>query len=163
MGKVVFRNPNKPKQPAQGVYRWFYVEKGKEKTFYVGQAGARRRGLVMRPSTLGRGVSELQRGASLSGDKDHQTLDTDFIVGTAIMYLTEVKGLVCVWEHVSNDPHEEKELCSKRNPILQGGNVRILGRFKLRRPDETSWNNKDPRHVKEAEQWLYEQFREVFQ
>jgi hypothetical protein len=163
MGGVIFKNLDKLKQPVPGVYRWFYVEKGKEKTFYVGQAGARRRGLVMRPSTLGRGVSELQRGASLSSTEGHRTLDTDFIVGTAIMYLTQGKGPDCVWEHIHDDPHKEKEFCRDLNPILQGGKVRILKKFKWMRPDGTPWNSKDPQHVTEAEQYLYNQFREVFQ
>jgi len=158
MCRVIFKNPNEPEQPAQGVYRWFYVEKGEEKTFYVGQAGAGRRRLVIRPSTLGRGVSELQRVAGLSSDGG-RSLDTDFIVGTAIMYLTKkTKGLDCVWEHISSDPGQERGLCRTHNPILQDGYGRIRKEFKLTRPDGPPWKC----NVEEAEERLYDLFAEDF-
>src|SRR5438552_14360745 len=42
MGEIIFDNPNKPEQPAKGVYRWFYVIAGREVTIYVGCAGNRK-------------------------------------------------------------------------------------------------------------------------
>lgn len=161
MGRVTFMNPNEPQQPSAGVYRWFYVDgNGSEVSFYVGQAG---HGMVRptgRPSTLLRGVSELRRGGSLSCDDNHLTLDTDFIIGTMIMYLT-AQGFDCVWQHVSNNPGEERDISRRFDPILQGETARIQRRFKLRRPDGTPWNNRDPQHVTDAERWLYGLFHQV--
>lgn len=163
MGRVIFKNPNEPKQPTEGVYRWSYI--GKDRTeipFYVGRSADRWHGPVGRASTLSRGVSELRRGGSLSSSEGHRTLDPDFIVGTMIMYLTGL-GFDCVWEHVRNDPSQEKNLCHKPepNPILQDGNAGILKEFKLTRPDRTPWNSKDPQHVTEAEERLYGPFAQV--
>jgi hypothetical protein len=159
-GRVTFKNPNDPVQPAEGVYHWFYVARRREITFYVGQAGEREHGLVSQPSTLARGVSQLQRSTGLSANEG-RTLTTRFIVGTAIKYLTE-NGYDCIWEHICDNPGEERNLCQEHNPILQDGNVRILERFKLSRRDRTPWNSRDEDHVREAEERLYSLFAEVF-
>jgi len=163
MGKIIFRNPNNTQQPTKGVYRWSYVsERGEEIPFYVGQAGLRRSGSVKHPSTLGRGLSELQRASGLSSDKGY-SLDTDFIVGTAIAYLTEEKECDCFWEHVSDDPHDEKGFCtqSQDRPILQDENGRIHPRFKQRCPLHT-WDGKNPERIQEAEKLLYKEFCRAF-
>ncbi|MBN1358956.1 MAG: hypothetical protein JW993_00105 [Sedimentisphaerales bacterium] len=160
MGKVIFKNANKQEQPAEGVYRWLYRKQSQRRTLYVGQAGARGRGIVIHPSTLGRGMSELQRAAGLSSD-NRAKLDTDFVIGTAIRYLRN-RGFDCVWEHLSNDPHEERDLCSRHQPVLQDGNGRIRKELKLSPSDGTHWNSKDETHVGEAEKRLYRLFDRVF-
>ena len=161
MRRVIFKNPNDPEQPTPGVYRWFYVGEDQGKVpFYVGRAGGTRRGTVMRPSTLGRGISELQRAPGLSSDKG-RSLDTDFIVGTAVKFLTEKKGYKCIWEHISDDPYKEKDLCATHKPILQDGRVAIHPKFKLKRPDGT-WNGRDSKRIQRAEKLLYKEFGRAF-
>jgi hypothetical protein len=159
-GRVIFKNPNVPEQPANGVYRWYYVKDGKGKTFYVGQAGGRKGSLVRRPSTLARGVSELHK-ACFSSDKG-RSLDTDFIVGTAIEYLGE-HGFDCVWEHICDDPDKEKNLCGEHKPILQDGNKNIRKKFKLAKSNGTPWNGRNKHDVTEAKQELGKPFAEVFE
>jgi hypothetical protein len=164
MGEIIFRNPNSTQQPAKGVYRWSYSPKGAEEVpFYVGQAGARRGGLVKYPSTLGRGLMELQRASGLSSDNG-RSLDADFIVGTAIAYLTVEKECDCFWEHVSDDPHDEKAFCAQPQdrPILQDRNARIHSRLKQRRPLHT-WDGKNPERMQEAEKFLYKEFSKVLE
>ncbi len=39
MGEIIFDNPNKPEQPAMGVYRWFYVIAGREVTWAALEIG----------------------------------------------------------------------------------------------------------------------------
>lgn len=115
---VRFRNPNNPEQPAEGVYRWCYKGHNRAKvTIYVGKAGGGQgANIVRRPSTLARGISELQRGC-ISSDTG-RTLDTDFIVGTAIQFFS-LNGFDCYWEHCSDNPEEERRLCNKYKPLLQ--------------------------------------------
>jgi hypothetical protein len=159
MGRVVFRNPNEPEQPRQGVYRWFCEGRDQpETTFYVGQAGGRRPSLVRRAGTLARGVSELQRGG-LSSDNRH-TLDTDFVVGTMIMYLVE-HGFDCIWEHISDKPADEPDICRRYNPKLQGCTTRILRCFKLARADGSLWDGANSLHVNDAKDRLYNLFEKV--
>ena len=160
MGTVFFNNPNEPRQPVPGTYRWYYVDEyGKEVPFYIGQAGGRKVGPVRYPSTLGRGISELQRG-TLSADGG-RTLDVDFVVGTLIQYL-QGEGYDCTWEHLSNDPHEEKELCRQQKPILQDDAGNLHQKFKLARPDGGLWNSGDEGHVREAERLLRGLFKQSF-
>jgi hypothetical protein len=128
--RVYFHNPNQPEQPAAGVYRWLCTRDAKSFTLYVGNAGGRGTNGVRLPSTLARGIQELQRSCGVSSDSG-QSLDTDFVVGTAIQYFKE-KGFDCRWEHVSGDPDAERELCRQYQPMLQNGkaklNARLLGR-----------------------------------
>ena len=160
MGTVIFKNPNEPRQPVGGTYRWYCVdESGSEVPLYIGQAGGKRSGPVRYPSTLGRGISELQRG-TLSADGG-RTLDVDFIVGTLIRYLQD-EGYDCIWEHLSNDPHEERERCRQQRPMLQDDAGNLHQRFKLARPDGGLWNSGDESHVKEAERLLHRLFKQSF-
>lgn len=55
MGKVTFKNPDKPQQPTKGVYCWSDVVGRSDIPFYIGEAGKRRQGPASRPSTLARG------------------------------------------------------------------------------------------------------------
>ena len=139
---IVFKNPNDPPQPRGGVYRW-YVEttRGGELTLYVGEAGSRRPKSPRLPSTLARGVSEAQR-ATLSSDKG-MSLDTDFIVGTALKIYSDA-DYKCVWEHLEDNPKEEKTQCKKYVPILQEPSTAdIKEMFRLR--GKGPWQNKDTR------------------
>ncbi len=157
---VIFRNPNDPVQPARGFYRWLYVLGRRQITFYIGESGEREHGPAFRPSTLGRGVSELQRATGLSANAG-RTLTTRFIVGTAIKYLTE-KGYDCVWQHVPDNPNTEQILCQEYNPLLQDGHARIRQQFCLTRRDGGAWDSGNPQHVHEAERRLYRLFDEAF-
>jgi hypothetical protein len=154
MARIWFINPNEPEQPARGVYRWFYLSGRSAITFYVGNAGERRQG-ISSPSTLKRGVLEAQRSC-LSSDRG-QTLDTDFIVGTAIRYLKD-KGVDCYWQHVSDDPSQESELCRSYAPVLQDG-TDIRADFRLRKPDGGTGESED---VASAEKELYKKFEICF-
>ena len=138
MATVIFKNPNNPEQPAKGVYRWCYKNHdGAKVTIYVGKAGGgQRANMVRQPSTLARGISELQRSC-ISSDKG-KTLDTDFIVGTAIQYIKS-QGFDCFWEHCSNDPGEERRLCNRHKPLLQSNRGTWIDRaYKLGR-EEGYW------------------------
>jgi hypothetical protein len=152
MERLEFVNPNKPPQPQKGVYRWFYEKEGNEITLYVGRAGVRENTLSM-PSTLARALSELQR-ACLSSDPGK--LDTDFIVGTAIKFLREKKGIVCKWQHLDNYPRNEFTICKEYRPKLQTNSTRIDSAYRLERPQV--W---DKNSVGEAEQKLYTEFDKV--
>lgn len=128
---ITFCNTNEPEQPCTGVYRWYVESSGSEAfTLYVGEAGARKRRGLSKPSTLRRGISEAQLG-SVSSDKG-SSIDTDFIVGAAIQYLTN-KGFDCVWEHIDNDPSHERDLCKKHEPRLQNCQTgRIYSEYRLK-------------------------------
>ena len=63
----------------------------------------------------------------------------------------------------TDQPDDEKCLCTKRKPILQDGNVRIDRRFKLERRGGAPWNSRNPEHVKQAEERLYKLFADVFE
>jgi len=141
MAQLVFDNPNVPEQPAKGVYRWFYRSDGVEVTIYVGCAGNRRE-TVGAPSTLKRGVQEAQRSC-VSSDKG-KLLDTDFIVGTTLLHLKQ-HGFDCIWQHVSDDPRAEVELCRKYRPLLQPNGATIDRRFRLTKPANQLWMKSDVR------------------
>lgn len=138
MAQAIFENPNEPEQPAKGVYRWYYKDHdGTEMTIYVGKAGGgQRANIVRQPSTLARGISELQRSC-ISSDKG-QTLDTDFIVGTAIQY-TKSQGFNCYWQHCCGNPGEEKVLCNKYQPLLQRNRGTWIDRAYKLRQEERYW------------------------
>jgi hypothetical protein len=139
VGRIIFVNPNEPEQPARGVYRWFCRDGSGEFTLYVGCAGGRRL-RVSAASTLKRGIFEAQRSC-LSSDKG-LTLDTDFIVGSAIRYFKS-KGFDCCWEHVSDEPSEEMQLCGKYQPLLQDATGNIKSVLKYRRPEHDLWKEAD--------------------
>ena len=118
MPQVLFLNPNEPGQPVSGVYRWFARKNENEIfTLYIGNAGERRILGARRPSTLGRGVSELQKSSVSSNGG--VSLDTDFIVGTAIQFICEEIKVDCCWEHICNDPNSELASCIEYRPVLQ--------------------------------------------
>lgn len=155
MARTWFTNPNDPEQPAGGVYRWFYRIGGREITFYIGNSGGRRPRSVSKPSTLKRGVMEVQRSC-MSSDKG-QTLDTDFIVGTAIIYLKR-KGFDCYWEHISDDPKQERIFCQRFQSVLQDG-TDIKADLRLRKTDGGQWTIED---MPAAEMELCRKFDEYF-
>lgn len=150
---ATFENPNEPRQPQKGVYGW-YAEKGDKKiTIYIGQAGQKSSPLPT--GTLFRGASELQRSIFSSNTKDdnYSTVDTDFIVGTAIIFC-EKHGYECTWKHISNDPKEESKLVSCENPILQDyNNAKIKKAFKLRKP--IGYWKKNEQKISEAENEIF--------
>jgi len=156
MARILFLNPNDPEQPTRGVYRWFCRNGSNEFTLYVGNSGARTM-TVGAASTLKRGVLEAQRSC-VSSNKG-RSLDTDFIVGTALIYFRG-KGFDCCWEHISSDPHEEQVYCERHSPLLQIANGKIRPEFKLRKSGSDMWNIQDP---SVAEQALFECFANNFQ
>lgn len=54
----------------------------------------------------------------LSSDRG-RSLDTDFIVGTAIEFFKIEKKCDVVWEHISDVPSQEKDRISELKPVLQ--------------------------------------------
>lgn len=156
MARIQFLNPNDPEQPTRGVYRWFCRNGSKEFTLYVGNSGARSVTFGT-ASTLKRGVLEAQRSC-LSSNKG-RSLDTDFIVGTALIYFRG-KGFDCCWEHISNEPNEEQLYCEKLSPLLQIANGNIKPEFKLQKSGKDIWNIRDP---SVAERTLFECFANRFQ
>jgi len=86
---AIFENPNDPVQPQCGVYGWYAQTADTQITIYIGEAG--KKGSLTPKGTLFRGVSELQRNTFTSNSPDYNSLDTDFIVGTAIRFF-ENKG-----------------------------------------------------------------------
>jgi len=83
---AIFENPNEPPQPQKGVYGWYAKKGDKKMTIYIGQAGGKNSPLPT--GTLFRGASELQRSVFSSNPKEdnYSTIDTDFIVGTAVIF-----------------------------------------------------------------------------
>lgn len=128
-GKLHFKNPNLPPQPQCGVYRWYFVLDDCDITIYVGCSRSRRNFQYSLPSTLFRGLSEARRSC-ISSDFG-KTLDTDFIVGSALSFLLD-KGYECIWEHLSDDPDKEKDFCKKFRPFLQESMARLKSKYKLR-------------------------------
>jgi len=148
MGCVEFVNPNCPEQPAGGVYRWYCVCNGRKSfTLYVGAAGGPRQTKSGRPqkwpSTLYRGISHASSADVTTNNG--KSLDTDFIVGSAIRYFKS-KGYDCYWEHVCDDPTSESKICDSYQPILQDGKGKrrnIKREFRPPKPDESQWSNAD--------------------
>ena len=151
MGRVVFLNANNPEQPASGVYRWFYLTDNREVTFYVGSSG-RKQKQTGNPGTLGRATSHLQ--AAYPNYKDPKPeLDTDFIVGTTIKFLKS-KGVVCFWQHLSNDPKDEIPLIKNYKPKLVNQKGHIKSDIK-KRNDGEKWK---AGQKEQAESWLFKKF-----
>ena len=153
---VVFKNPNSPAQPQEGVYGWFAEKDGERRiTIYIGMAG-QKESLISPNGTLFRGVSELQRNTFTSNSPHYDKLDTDFIVGTAIMFFKE-KGYLCVWEHLSNDPTKELTIVAFEKPVLQNvDDAKIKKVFRVSKDEKGYWQGRKSKEgVREAE-------REVF-
>jgi len=127
--------------------------KGKPKNgLYIGEAG-KKSSLIQR-GTLFRGISELQRNTFSSNSPDYNVLDTDFIVGTAIMYCQKL-GYQCIWRHLHNDPSKENEYVASEKPFLQDvTNTRIRKEFKLRKPVIGYWKRTEEK-INEAERELF--------
>jgi hypothetical protein len=153
---ATFVNPNEPPQPQQGVYAWYAKKNDRILTIYIGQAGYKN--TCLPKGTLFRGISELQRNTFTSNSPKYDILDTDFIVGTVIKYF-EANGYECMWEHISNNPINEREFVKEKNPILQGGNGDILNRFKIK--SSTSRWKLTPDSVHEAENKIFQQLSQV--
>lgn len=156
---AIFENPNEPHQPQKGVYGW-YAKKGDKKiTIYIGEAGKRNSSLPK--GTLFRGVSELQRNTFSSNSPRYNSLDTDFIVGTAVIFF-ERRGYECVWKHISDNPEEEINFIDHEKPILQNeGNANIKEEFRARKQDTCHWKlNESPdkkERIGEAENEIFKQ------
>ena len=156
MGEIIFDNPNKPEQPAKGVYRWFYVIAGREVTIYVGCAGNRKE-YGGTPSTLKRGILEAQRSC-LSSDCG-RSLDTDFIVGSALLFLKN-EGYDCHWQHISDLPEDERRLWLQHQPLLQPTNTNISSDFRIKKSSgDAPWEKHD-RDI--AQEHLFQCFAEFF-
>lgn len=155
---AIFENPNNPQQPKEGVYCW-YAEKGDKRiAIYVGQAGGKRSSLPK--GTLFRGVSELQR-CTFSSNEERNALDTDFIVGTAIIFY-ERQHYDCFWKHISDDPKKELEFVLTEQPILQNtGNTWIKEEYKVRKQEPKYWrlhrtpDNYNRQKISEAEAEIF--------
>ncbi len=155
MAKIIFRNPNEPEQPAKGVYRWYCCNGNKNLTLYIGNSGGRTKSLSS-ASTLKRGVMEAQRSCLTSNRG--RSLDTDFIVGSAL-YFFRKKGFNCYWEHISDEPNQEKLFCEQYKPILQNLNGKIINKFRVSKPDNHIWYSHDSEI---AERHLFEYFENHF-
>lgn len=153
-----FKNPNNPQQPQPGVYGWF-VESPKGKfCIYIGEAGKRKS--PKQKGTLLRGVTELQREAFSTDSPNYQKLDTDFVVETTIRYL-ERKELKVFWEHLSNDPENEKDLAKEFKPLIQNETPYIYKELKIEMPEKHYWkwpnndHNRCIEKLKEAENYVF--------
>jgi len=133
-----FENPNDPIQPKGGVYCW-YAEKNHLKiAIYVGQAGGRQSFAIR--GTLFCGVREVQRNTFSSDSvNSYRTIDVDFIVGTAIVFLEEEHGFECIWRHVDDEPKNEGNWVRSEKPILQDINGRVKEELRLRKEERGYW------------------------
>jgi hypothetical protein len=157
MAMARFANPNSPVQPQKGVYGWYARKNGEDRiTIYVGNAGGGKSFLPK--GTLNRGVSELQRNTFTSnqGECLYSTLDTDFIVGTAILYF-EKKGYSCEWMHISDEPNDENKYVKEQKPVLQNAtNSKIRDDCRMKKDEKDYWKKRKNREgVSEAEQGIF--------
>ena len=151
---AIFENPNSPVQPQRGVYGWYAQKEGKKTiAIYIGMAGQKKSNLPK--GTLFRGISELQRN-TFTSNPPYNTLDTDFIVGTAILYFENL-GYSCVWKHIDNDPYNEQEQVEEQEPFLQNTrNTKIKMELKLKKDEDNYWKNRNSiEGVTEAEKELF--------
>ena len=125
-------------QPQKGVYGWYAEHNGERITIYIGKAGD--------GGTLCRGMNELLRTQLTSnGEKQtFSTLDTNFIVGTAVLYF-ENDGWFSTWKHVSNEPKDEKKYVASEKPILQNPNARIKDEYKAKKNVKDYWKDRSRR------------------
>jgi hypothetical protein len=154
---AIFQNPNDPPQPKAGVYGWYAQKDGQEPiTIYVGKAGEKK--CLLPTGTLFRAVGELHRVPFTSNERTslYSTLDTNFIVGTAIRYFEE-KGFVCVWKHIDHDPKEEKHWVAKQKPILQDPKTAdIKAEFRMRKSESGYWKTRKTQNgIAEAEKTIF--------
>jgi len=86
----------------------------------------------------------------------YKTLDTDFIVGTAILYFESI-GYSCVWKHIDNNPYKEQEHVEEQKPFLQNmSNTKIQSKFKVKKDEVDYWKNRnDEAGVSEAVRELF--------
>ena len=148
---AIFVNPNNPPQPQGGVYGWYAKKDEKEPiAIYIGMAG--RKKSLLQKGTLFRGISELQRNTFTSNSPKYNVLDTDFIVGTAILFF-EKKGYSVEWKHLNDDPNAEKDVVIDEKPILQNQNTRIKIEFKIKNDSKKFYwkSRKNDSGVVEAE------------
>ena len=132
-----FLNPNNPQQPQPGVYGWFVRLPDGARCLYVGEAG--KRPSAKEKGTLLRGVTELFRETFSTDSPGYQTLDTDFVVGTAIRFFEADYGPV-FWEHLSNDPSEEERVVKEYRPLIQKAGVpQILPQLTVRMSELHYW------------------------
>ncbi|HEY4053105.1 MAG TPA: hypothetical protein VGL74_05160 [Terriglobales bacterium] len=136
-------------QPQQGVYGWYAQRNGHAITLYIGRAG--------KSGTLFRAISELlcTPFTSNANTEAFSSLDTNFVVGTAILYF-EKNGWHCTWKHIANDPKQERIIVNREDPILQDPSAKIKKVYKLRKEEIGYW--KKDRHAprsKEAEVALF--------
>ena len=140
MAQIIFENVNESKQPCSGVYRWYFLHKKQPIVLYVGQAGAKKS--WHKKSTLARAVSEASR-STFSADSYKGTmytkLDTDFIVGTCVMYVIEELKIDCIWQHIDNDPQKERNYVQELNPIIQDEHGRICTSLKCKKETNHYW------------------------
>lgn len=102
-------------------------------------------------------MSELQRNTVTSDAPNYVSLDTDFIVGTAIRFF-EVKGYRCEWRHLDNDPNLEIRIAGAERPILQHhANGRIKTEFRLFNNQIGYWkeHKKTTEGIQEAENGIF--------
>jgi hypothetical protein len=151
---AIFQNPNDPIQPQRGVYGWYAKSANTMITIYIGEAG--KKDSLLPKGTLFRGVSELQRNTFTSNSPDYNSLDTDFIVGTALKFFEE-KGFTCIWKHLSNNPHDELKFVIEQKPILQNGyNTNIKNEFRIRTNEKHYWKQrKSQTGIQEAQEKLF--------
>ncbi|MGB9256401.1 MAG: hypothetical protein WCC25_16300, partial [Candidatus Korobacteraceae bacterium] len=93
------------------------------------------------------------RDVTAGKKNEKRSMDTDFIVGTAIMYFKS-KGYDCCWQHVCDDPADEHGRCGEYGPILQEGST-IKREFRPRKPNGDLWGKYD---VDGATQELHKAF-----
>jgi hypothetical protein len=154
---ISFINPNNPQQPQKGVYGWYAKKDGKLITIYIGQAG--KKSSLLPKGTLFRGVSELQRNTFSSNSPSYDKLDTDFIVGTAVLFFNN-NGYDCEWKHIDNDPNAEATYVKKENPILQKDkDLDIKEKFKIQK-SYGYWKKLDRVKVSQAEEAIFQQLSE---
>jgi len=154
---AILENPNSPSQPKAGVYGWYAQKDGQESiAIYVGKAGEKK--CLLPTGTLFRAIGELHRVPFTSNEQQslYSSLDTNFIVGTALRYF-EARGFVCVWKHIDDDPKQEKYWVGKQKPILQDlKTADIKPEFRMRRNEVGYWKaRKTDSGVAEAEKCVF--------
>jgi hypothetical protein len=159
---AIFENPNCPVQPQAGVYGWYARKDGREITIYVGESGKRKS--LFPSSTLYRGVCQVQRSPFTSNSKKdlHSSLDTNFIVGTAIRYF-ENDHYSCVWKHICDDPKQERCCAQRENPILQSAaSADIKAEFRVKKSQVGYWKAKKTQYgIAEAEDVIFSALEEA--
>ena len=158
-----FKNPSNPAQPQAGVYGWYAIDKNSDEIcVYIGMAG-KKKNMLLPKGTLFRGVSELQRNTFTSDSPNYVSLDTDFVVGTALLYYESI-GYKCEWRHIDNDPSQEITIAKVENPILQHpNNCRIKREFRLFKSESGYWRErkKIKEGIVEAEVGIFDELRKT--